>query len=169
VLPLEPPASFHLRAAKGWLELGNHVEADAELDEIKPVLRWHPDVLDVRWHIYAAAKKWERCLDIANAMINLAPDFSEAWTHRSYALHELKRTQEAFDQLLPAAGTFPKVWTIPYNLACYLAQLGRLDESRKWLNKAMVADEDAVKRIALEDPDLKPLWESTSGTLWKGE
>jgi hypothetical protein len=29
----------------------------------------------------------------------------------------LKRTQEAFDELLPVAGTFPKVWTIPYNLS----------------------------------------------------
>src|ERR1035438_2514329 len=32
--PLEPPDSLHLQAAQGWLELGNHVEADAELDNI---------------------------------------------------------------------------------------------------------------------------------------
>ena len=30
---------------------------------------------------------------------------------------ELKRTQEAFDLLLPAAEKFPKVWTVSYNLA----------------------------------------------------
>jgi hypothetical protein len=30
---LEPPDSLHLQAAQGWLELGNHVEADAELDK----------------------------------------------------------------------------------------------------------------------------------------
>ena len=36
--PLEPPDSFHLLAAQGWLELGNHVEANEELDKITPQL-----------------------------------------------------------------------------------------------------------------------------------
>jgi hypothetical protein len=31
----------------------------------------------------------------------------------------------------------------------------------------MAIDEHAVKRVALDDPDLKPLWDSMSGTLWK--
>jgi hypothetical protein len=46
--PLEHPGSFHLKAAQGWLELGNHLEADKELDEIAPTLRKHPDVLEIR-------------------------------------------------------------------------------------------------------------------------
>jgi len=29
--------------------------------------------------------------------------------------------KEAFDLLLPAADQFPRVWTVPYNLACYCA------------------------------------------------
>lgn len=57
--PFSSPDSHHLRAAQGWLELGNHLEADKELDEITPQLRTHPDVLEVRWHIYAHAEKWE--------------------------------------------------------------------------------------------------------------
>lgn len=165
--PLVPPDSLHLEAAKGWLGLGNHLEADKELDEIAPELRTHPDVLEVRWHIYAEAKAWDACADIANAIIKLSPDRAEAWIHRSFALHELKRTQEAFDQLLPVAGRFPEVWTIPYNLACYCTQLGRLEDCRSWFQKAMAIDEDAVKRAAVDDPDLKPLWDSMSGTLWK--
>ena len=34
VKPLAPPDTHHLRAALGWLELGNHVEANAELEQI---------------------------------------------------------------------------------------------------------------------------------------
>jgi hypothetical protein len=79
----------------------------------------------------------------------------------------LKRTQEAFDQLSPVAETFPQVWTIPYNLACYCAQLARLDECQQWVKKAMAIDEHTVKRAAIDDPDLKPLWDSMSGTLWE--
>ena len=124
-------------------------------------------MLEVRWHIFAHAKKWEACVDIAQAITQLAPDNAEGWIHRSFALHELKRTQEAFDRLLLVADKFPKVWTIPYNLACYCAQLGRLNESENWLKKAMAIDEHTVNRAAIDDPDLKPLWDSMSGTLWK--
>jgi hypothetical protein len=37
VKPLEPPDSIHLEAAQGWLELGNHIEADEELEKTSPV------------------------------------------------------------------------------------------------------------------------------------
>ena len=58
---------------------------------------------------------------------------------------------------------------IPYNLACYCAQLNRLDEAQIWFKKAMAIDEQIVKREAIDDPDLKPLWDSMSGMLWKKE
>jgi len=31
----------------------------------------------------------------------------------------------------------------------------------------MAIDERAVNRAAIDDPDLKPLWDSMSSTLWK--
>ena len=55
--PLENPDLLHLQAAAGWLELGNHIEANEELEKITPKLRAHPDVLEVCWQVYAAAKK----------------------------------------------------------------------------------------------------------------
>jgi len=69
--------------------------------------------------------------------------------------------------LLPAQDRFPKNATVPYNLACYCCQLNRLDEAEKWLKKAMAINESHVKRMAIDDPDLKPLWDSMSGTMWK--
>jgi len=139
------------------------------LEKVTPTLRAHPDVLELRWQIYAKEKKWEACVDIATAVIKLAPENCNGWVHRSFALHELKRTKEAFDLLLPAADQFPRVWTVPYNLACYCAQLGRLDECQEWFKEAMAIDEQTVKRAAIDDPDLKPLWDSLSGTMWKRE
>jgi len=40
---LVPPDSLHLSVAIGWLELGNHIEANAALENITPALRAHPD------------------------------------------------------------------------------------------------------------------------------
>lgn len=166
---LTPPDSHHLSAAVGWLELGNWQEANEELERIAPIMRAHPDVLEVRCEIYAAAKRWEECVELAEAIIELAPHKSFGWVRRSFALHELKRTNEAFDRLLPVCERFPDEWMIPYNLACYCTQLGRIGEAREWFKKAMAIEEHQVKRQGIDDPDLQPLWDSMSGTTWKRE
>jgi uncharacterized protein HemY len=77
--PVEPPDFYHLRAAVGWLELDKHFEANAELEKITAQLRAHPDVLKVRWRIYAKAKKWEACLEIARALTDMEPDKPGGW------------------------------------------------------------------------------------------
>jgi tetratricopeptide (TPR) repeat protein len=158
--PLQPPDSHHLSAAVGWLGLGRHIEANEELQKIAPENAAHPDVLEVLWHIHARTGQWQFCVEIAAAIIKLDPKRSFGWTHSSIALHELKRTQEAFDQLRPVAERFPNTWRIPYALACYCAQLERFMESQLWLRKAMAVDRESVKRTAITDPNLKPLWVS---------
>ena len=157
--PLGSPDSHHLQAAVGWLELGNWSEANEDLERITPQLRRHPDVLEVRWGVYASAKKWEEALDIATALTQLVPDHSEAWTHRSFALHELKRTREARENLLPIVDKFPDDYMIRYNLACYECQLGNLKVAFQWLEKAIdLAGKEEIRLMALEDRDLEPLW-----------
>ena len=157
---LEPPDSIHLNAAEGWLELGNRVEAFEELEQITPQLRVHPDVLEVRWQIYAKEKKWDACVDIARAITKLAPSRPFGWIHLSFALHEQKKTQEAWDNLVGVAQRFPDEHLIPYNLACYAAQLGHLQEARDLLKKAFrqSGNPTSIKLRALDDPDLEPLW-----------
>jgi tetratricopeptide (TPR) repeat protein len=161
--PLQPPDSHHLSAAVGWLGLGRHIEANEELQKIAPVNAAHPDVLEVLWHIYAKTGQWQFCVEIANAIIKLDGERSFGWTHSSIALHEMKRTQEAFDHLRPVADRFPNEWRIPYALACYCAQLGRFIESQLWLRRAMAIDRETVRSTAIIDPDLKPLWVSMLG------
>jgi Flp pilus assembly protein TadD len=97
---------------------------------------------------------------VAQAVLELEPEQPFGWIHRSFALHELRRTQEAWDGLLPVAEIFPDEPIIPYYLACYACRLGRLSEARSWLGKAFEAgDRDRVRSQALADPDLEPLWE----------
>lgn len=148
-----------LDAAEGWLELGNWHEANEELERITPKMRAHPDVLCVRWKIYAAAKKWEQAAEIAKIISEISPDVPFGFIHMACALHELKRTVEARAVLLPIADKFERNKTIPYNLACYECQLGNLKQAREWLQKAIdLAGENDVRIRALEDPDLEPLW-----------
>lgn len=160
--PLAWPDAHYLQAAEGWLELGNHLEAFQELECITPQLRAHPDVLKMRWDIYAKAKHWFAAMNVATGLVNMLPGDVSGWIHRSFALHELKRTAEARDLLLPAVTKFPKNATIPYNLACYETQLGNLVEGRAWLEKAFTLDTTKeLKLNFLSDPDLEPLWKTS--------
>jgi len=150
---------LHLEAAQGWLELGNWLEANEELENITAQLRAHPDVLRVRWEVYAKAKKWEVAAEVAQALCQRVPNEAFGWIHLAYALHELKRTKEAWNVLLPVADQFPDHDAIPYNLACYATRLGYLQEARFWLERAIaISGKKEVKLMALKDPDLEPLW-----------
>ena len=162
---LSPPDSHHLKAAEGWLGLDNHIEANEELEKITPQLRVHPDVLEIRWQIYAKEKRWKACADIARAMTKLAPSLPQGWLHLAYSVRRIEGggVQAAWSILLPVAEKFPTVWNIPYNLACYAAQLHRLNGARDWIKRAIYIAKkigcfNEVRLTALNDPDLEQLW-----------
>jgi tetratricopeptide (TPR) repeat protein len=159
--PIEPPDFHHLRAAAGWAELGNLTEAEAEFARINPALREHPDVLEVRWVLYATATRWVEGLEVASALVRQAPEHASGWLHRAYALRRAPGggLQQAWDALEPAAEKFPDEPTIPYNLACYACQLNRLEDARQWLERATrIAGKTQIQKMALADSDLEPLW-----------
>ncbi len=139
------------------MELGDPQSASEEFAAIGAEYRAHPDVIELSWHLEARSRNWDRCIAIADQLILAAPDRVDGWIHRSFALHELRRTSEAFEQLLAVVDRFPKVWTIPYNLACYCAQEGRLTEAREWFDKAAGLNRVAVEMAAADDEDLNPI------------
>jgi tetratricopeptide (TPR) repeat protein len=163
VKPLSPSDQRCLEAAQGWLMLGNFIEADSELDNITPLFRVHPQVLAVRWQVYAKAERWDGAFEIARTLVEQLPDDSFGWIHQAYALRRMDGggVKAAWDALLPAADKFPTEPTVAFNLACYACQLGNLTEARDWLSKAIeLGDKDDTKTRALDDPDLEPLWSS---------
>ncbi len=97
----------HLTAAEGWLELGDALEANEELEQIAPKMRAHPFVLRVRWGIYAHAKRWEMASEVAKGMAIALSENIWGYIHWAYSLHELKRTKEAQDVLLSVVEKFP--------------------------------------------------------------
>ena len=159
--PLEPPDIFHLSAALGWLELGNWREANEELEEITPPLRAHPDVLGIRFEIYSKAGKWDMAAEIARRLVQIRPKKPQLWISHAYATRRMPGggIPQAKEILGNARALFPKEPLIAYNLACYDCQLGNLNSAWKWLEIAFdLGDPKKVKMMALDDPDLEPLW-----------
>ena len=160
--PLDSPDIHHLRAAEGWFELGNEAEAFRELENISSAEKDHPAVLELRFQIFASKKEWDSCRDIARKITEQLPGFAGGWLHLAYATRRATggSEQAAYDILEPVSATFPDEPTIPYNLACYVCQLGKLPEARRWLKRALaIGDKKVLKLMALKDADLKPLWD----------
>ncbi len=159
---LFPPDNFHLSAAVGWVELGNPVEALAELEKIAARYRDEFVVLEVEWVIRAEQKDWDAGLDIARRMVRAASEKASGWLHQAYALRRVKEggLKAAWESLLPAYEKFPNEPIIAYNLACYACQMGNTDECRDWLQRALkLLGKAEFKKLALNDPDLKALWD----------
>lgn len=163
--PLSPPETFHLSAALGWIELGLKGEARHELNQLEHC-REHPDVIETWWKLLSEEQDWTAALSCAKRLLQAAPDRSSAWISYSFALHELKRTREAFEHLHSVANRFSDQFIIPFNLACYQCQLGDHTEAMRWLRRAAsIADPRSIRSMALEDPDLAPLREQVSRLL----
>ncbi len=155
---LKYPELHHVKAANGWVELGAFDDAGEELEKLPESLREHPDVLDVEWKIVAGQKDWSAALMIAERILGKAPEQVAGWVHRSYSLHELKRTQDAMACLEPAYKKFPDDFIVPYNLACYACRMGDLVNAKTWLERAIKrGDRKTVKKMALADEDLEPM------------
>ena len=156
---LDYPERHYLEAANGWIDFGLFDEAEKELKQIPEEICNHPDILDAEWKIRAGLKQWQRALDVSERILSRAPEQIAGWVHRSYSLHELERTQDAMDCLLPAYRKFPSNFIVPYNLACYACQMGDLVNAKTWLERAVKrGDKKIVKKMALADEDLEPLW-----------
>jgi predicted Zn-dependent protease len=166
VQPLEPPDSHHLDAAIGWLGLGRKDDARAELDLIAAAQQQHPAVLDARWMICVSEQRWSEALEIARAELAAAPGSCAGWLHRAYALRRVPEggLSKAWDALLPAAEKFPREPVVAYNLSCYACQMQQLDLARLWLQRAVnTGGREAIKKMALADDDLRPLWKEIRG------
>ena len=164
---IEFPDAHYVRAAEGWLELGDPGEAKAEIEQVSSVYCAHSEVLKVRWQIWARMKEWEAAFTVAQALIKVAPDLSVGWIYLAYTIRRLPAggMEKAWNVLLPAARRFPKESIIAYNLAYYACKLGKLEEARTWLGKALKEDSaHKIQQMALAEPGLRPLWPQIKGT-----
>jgi len=156
---LEPPASHHLMAALGWLELGNTTEALAELERIDPELQSQPDAQAARLECLMVAQQWDDAALLAETLCAQCPEEASFWLHFAYAARRRANgsIERTYEILAPMQVIFPNEWLIAYNLACYLCQMNRLDEAEAMLAAARAVGGGKVDQLAEDDEDLAPL------------
>lgn len=158
-LKLPWPDEQYAWAAVGWIDLGDWQSALDELQKINRVFLGQPLVAKIAQRILSESCQFDLSLLQSGELIEQLPNDPHGWISYAFTLNALLRTQEAYDFLLPLLELFPQHRTIPYNLACYLSQLGRLDEAHRMLERSFAIDGGLDRFLkALCDPELAPLW-----------
>jgi len=124
------------------------------LDELDPAHQNRAEVLQVRLFVFMRSRRWAEALTICAALRDGDPEHTTGYIHGAFCLHELGRTQEAKDLLLQGPASLLREATYYYNMGCYDAVLGNIEQAHHALEISIRMD-DKFREIAKYDPDLK--------------
>ncbi len=149
----------HLEHASGYLALGMVKEATEEIALIPPKDWALPEVLAVRIELHMARKEWDMVVDFGEQLARRQPEDEHGWISWAFALRERNMIATAKAVLLEAEPIHGKKSAlIHYNLSCYFCLLGDQTEAKRRLHIACKMDKQ-WKKAALEDEDLKAMWD----------
>ena len=97
--------------------------------------------------------------ELAKRLTDFQPDDLQWTISLAYATRRADSIEAAKEVLLNAEPKFPNEVAIKYNLACYFCQTGDIQNAKNYLKKAFEIDPNC-RIAALEDEDLKLLWDS---------
>jgi predicted Zn-dependent protease len=146
-----------LSAADGYIWLGLPEEALEELNGLHPRKRKNAGVIAMRIRALLHLKRWEESAQLAERALNNYPEENEFTVQRAFALHKMRKGDEAIQVMLSAPEWIRRTGILHYNLACYEAQLGDLKTARQCIRAAIELNV-AFKKSARKDPDLQRLW-----------
>ena len=111
------PSDPFVKAAIGFLELGDPLAAWDELEQIPAENRAEHVVLVIRHEIYMALERWNEAVEIAQHLVQADPD--EPMLFVNLAMAEVKKSGYGVAEgiLRDALVTFPDHPNINYNLA----------------------------------------------------
>jgi predicted Zn-dependent protease len=142
-----------IRAAEGYAELGMPAEALAHLNEIAAEDQNRPEALRMRIQIVLQIRDWKTALELSLRMCELFPTESYGFIHAAFCLHEFGQTAQAKEKLLAGPPSLLDEPIYYYNLGCYEAVLGNLDQAKAYLRASFRLNK-SFRDVAQQDPDL---------------
>lgn len=158
-LAASPMNNRIFQAAQGYLELGMMDDALVELDSLPAAVQHRAEVLHMRLFIHMQARRWREALEISEVVCRLNPEETAGFIHAAFCLHELGRTAEAKTTLLGGPSALLSEATYYYNLGCYDAALGNIEDAQAHLRVSFKLDKK-FREFARTDPDLRAVWDS---------
>lgn len=157
---LEPEDVQHLNAAREAVRRKEYSWAQFELDEMSPPAQGHPHVLEVAVTVYAGLPNHEKAVEAGRKLAEreCGEDRPTVWLTMADSLHQLGRTQEAYETLMQHGGRAEAL--VHYRLAVYACLLGKSEEAKAHFTHATNTPEGArLKQEALGDERLRDIWD----------
>jgi tetratricopeptide (TPR) repeat protein len=123
--------------------------------------RW-TQLTALRVEIYHGLEKWDLMQEIAQRLREASPQNVQWVISYAYATRRSESVDAATNILINSLPKFPQESIIYYNLACYECQSNRIDSAKQYLKQVFRLDPN-WRLEALEDEDLKPLWDYLGG------
>ena len=137
-------------------------DAALALEEIAPEDKVRSEVLGARIDIYLAAKKWDMAAAVANYLVKVEPENSGWWIKLANATRRCESIESAEAILLRARELHHDNAVIEFNLACYASVTSRFEEAKELLKRSVGLDRQ-LQKLAIDDEDLRPLWDWIAG------
>jgi len=144
----------HLRAAQGYAELEMFDEALIELRKLPESESTAEQVLQLRLLVLMRKHAWSEALSVCELLREQNPLMTTGYIHGAFCLHETGRTADAKAMLMAGPPSLLQEPTYFYNLGCYDAVLGNVEQALKHLEMSFRMDR-RFREIARQDPDLK--------------
>lgn len=159
--PLPSPECYLLEEARGYISLGDYEGANRTLNFLPHHLCFQPAVLEVRRVIFERSGQHHEALACAQAISSLMPGHPRAWRWQAASLARLKRDEDCLRVIFKALQTWPLDATMAMVIVRSQCRLERLPEARRWFKRALALSKDPERLTsqALQDADLKKLWE----------
>ena len=150
-----------LSYAEGYLLLGMKGQAAEALDQITGEDRDATLVLAMWMTVHNERGDWARATEVGAVVCEREPQIAHHWIQWAYATRRHTGIAAARAILMRGVGLHPREAVFHFNLACYEAQLGHLDDARAFLDTACGLEAD-FSEFAKTDPDLAPLRDRAS-------
>ena len=147
-----------IQAAEGYGELGMFEEALAELDALPESLQSDLRITQTRLFLLLQFKQFRSALEVSLQLCKANPELPVGFIHAAFCLHELGETLQARDTLMSGPPCLLEEATYYYNLACYNAVLGEMQQARAYLKTSFKMNKK-FREIAEHDPDLTAIWQ----------
>jgi lipopolysaccharide biosynthesis regulator YciM len=149
----------HLQRAAGYRELGMLEDAHDEVERTLMEDRFSREVLVERLLIYEKMEQWDLVAGVARQLAADHPDEPDWWIQWAYGTRRHKGLGDGIAILEDAMKRFPNNATVTYYLGSYSSVAGDMEAAWELVKEAIGMDK-AFQKVAIEDDDLEPLWDS---------
>lgn len=142
----------HLVAAEGYVALGMHDDALAEVDAVLAQQPCCVAAITARAYILLSIRRYADAEAWLEKLLSIRPNEVEGWIHLAYCRRRTESLVVAVETLETALRLSTHHPLANYNMACYRAVEGRHKEALRLL--AVAIGKDAVyRRLACEEQD----------------